>query len=755
MNLKEYISIKHKSYEEVINYFIVKNGQPKFNYSDNRGIKKGYERHHIREDQESNLSSPEKQKLFPHLQTPDQLVYLKPEEHLFVHLLISSEVILKDTASEKCEDLSKGGISLILNKHYSKMNKHLLAKMFADYFNKISTQALYEADNSTEALEVATKIFGITDYLKLEIEKYLAKNLCFSHNKLAYLDVESNLLSHPSVIVEICTGGGKTCLGLEYMIQHKQEGKKFLVVVPKNNIKDGWESKEDYNGKLYDVISIQTLVKEPTYKKYLESGCYWGIIIDEVHHMHEAAKKWNIPIKYAKEKGFKILGLTATPANSQRSSDEPIFEGRIVVGLDIVTAIKEGKMWPFNYISSIYRLNNEAISGISDAEYNILCGPIDVFLKEHSVPSIILETEAQLDRKQRKGIIYVSDTRNIPISKKDDKLAVFNECISLVKGAYPNAEFVIISSHQTAELNVQNKQKFINEKEKDIFLVSYGMVNEGSHYEGVNTLIMFRATKSDILFVQQLGRIMRLRKDGDEDPQLVVFDFTNYIFSAMTQEGTSDKIQSESSLKNKKDKILNPMKYNEGMDVICRCEHQNILNLLDELRSAKDNTRKNTLFTEAMQELNMNFDDLSLFFEDDLEEWTNMKIDAEETIKIKAGPSVISDSIINNSNKNDLGQVKAFEDKDSKEGKSVITKGDKTTMSKPQLLVYLITLISKWAFFVSAIDEDLNIIYDDKLEQFCKFYKIKKAGYERILASRYSVYLKGMLKLLKNSLLSV
>lgn len=746
MNLQEYKAIRHLSYDEVMNYFINKNGQPKVSYGKNGYNKKGYECHHIREDQESDLSDAKKIRDFPEFQQPECLVYLKYDEHLLAHLLISAEVLLKDTNSERCEDLSKGGIGLILGNHINSVNKEVLANMLADYCNKISTQMVLDVNNSREALEFVKKNYGLTDERVVKkVESLLKDPICLDHNRQAYVETEAMLLKNNSAISCICTCGGKTPFALEYMREHIEQGKKFLVITPNKQIYEQW-TKDSSSSDIYEVYTIQTFYKEHKYTEELDSNKYCGIIVDEVHHIHSEAEKWTKCAHYALEKGLKILGLTATVSESQISENDPLFGGRIVYGLDIAEGIKNGTLWPYNYISTIY--TNE---GLSNSEYNMIQDKLDMFLSKHNIAEIIKSTENELKRAyQKKGIIFVTGTRNIPDSEKENKLAVFEKTIAQVKDAYPNATFYIISSHQDKNTNAENKVAFINEKEKDVFLVSYGMVNEGAHYEGINTLIMFRTTRSSILFNQQLGRIMRLKCKCPEDPHLVVFDFSNNIFTLLDEDEDEEYTKPENTGKKRNPK---PMTYLPGQDVICRCECQDIVDLLMQLKLNREAGREDRLLSRVFEELNIDLNDetLSDFFEDETEEWKDVEILTKNNVNITKSPvKVVRDSINENTEQ-------TFKSNDTqvtiKTGKNNSNNGNtKVKMNKAQLLTYLVKLVTDRAFICEALTTDLEITDDVLLSKLCKEVKLKRSGYDKLLGSEYKNCLKGRLILLNNDL---
>ena len=746
MNLQEYKSIRHLSYDEVMNYFINKNGQPKVAYGKNGYNKEGYECHHIREDQESNLSDSQKIKDFPELQQPECLVYLKYDEHLLAHLLISAEVLLKDTNSERCEDLSKGGIGLILGNHTSSMNKEVLANMLADYCNKISVQTALDVNNSREALEFVKNNYGLADEKVIKkVESLLKDPICLDHNRQAYVETEAMLLKNNSAISCICTCGGKTPFALEYMREHIQESKKFLVITPNKQIYEQW-TKDSSSSNMYEVYTIQTFYKEHKYTEELDSNKYCGIIVDEVHHIHSEAEKWTKCAHYALEKGLKILGLTATVSESQLSESDPLFGGRIVYGLDIADGIKNGTLWPYNYISAIY--TND---GLSNTEYNMIQDKLDMFLSTHKIATIITKTENELKRVgQKKGIIFVTGTRNIPDAEKENKLAVFEKTIAQVKDAYPNATFYIISSHQDKSTNAKNKAAFINEKEKDVFLVSYGMVNEGAHYEGINTLIMFRTTRSSILFNQQLGRIMRLKCKCPEDPHLTVFDFSNNIFTLLEEDEDEEYTESRSTGKKRNPK---PMTYLPGHDVICRCECQDIVDLLIQLKLNREAGREDRLLSKVFEELNIDLDDqtLSDFFEDETEEWKDIEILTKDNVNITKSPvKVIRDTTTENTEQ-------TFGSNDTqvtiKVGKNKSNNGNTTVkMSKAQLLAYLTKLVTDRAFICEALSINLEVKDDILLSKLCKELKLKRSGYDKLLGSQYKECLKGRLILLNDSL---
>ena len=81
-----------------------------------------------------------------------------------------------------------------------------------------------------------------------------------------------------------------------------------------------------------------------------------------------------------------------------------------------------------------------------------------------------------------------------------------------------------LSKSDVGEHPVEFFKKWFEEA-REGFLCAVNMISEGAHYRGVNTIFMFRRTKSELLFQQQIGRIISLSKF--DNPNAILFDLVN------------------------------------------------------------------------------------------------------------------------------------------------------------------------------------------------------------------------------------
>jgi superfamily II DNA or RNA helicase len=136
------------------------------------------------------------------------------------------------------------------------------------------------------------------------------------------------------------------------------------------------------------------------------------------------------------------------------------------------------------------------------------------------------------------------------------------------------------------------------------------MVNEGAHYEGVNTLVMFRRTNSSTLYLQQLGRVVVTTQK--QNPDGIVFDFTNnaenLIYnSAVTVEQTSEaESETERTEDEKQDvirKVKDVIKSLSGKEVIHQDYTEDCVKTLMALREAKTSSKQNAVIYMAFADL--------------------------------------------------------------------------------------------------------------------------------------------------------
>lgn len=298
------------------------------------------------------------------------------------------------------------------------------------------------------------------------------------------------------------TGLGKTKLGLEYL---RKFGYKALVLCPDNTVKDNWEKWGKEETRPITYASFMRSYAKEDYSKYQI------LICDEAHRC--TAPKWGEGVRYVLEKGLlKVIGLTATPKEKKDKKNfettAEFFNHKVCQGYTILDGIENGIIHDFSYIGAIYDTSEirQQYANIND---KVLLGELDLEL--NNTPTMDEILTRHMPKSKRKGIIFVSS------------IEAMDEAENIMRNLYPNIEYKRLHSH-LPNREIKDAKDWFEETDEG-YLLTVNMVNEGAHYSGINTLIMFRKTQSSLLFNQQLGRI--IIKTDKKDPEGIVFDLVN------------------------------------------------------------------------------------------------------------------------------------------------------------------------------------------------------------------------------------
>lgn len=364
------------------------------------------------------------------------------------------------------------------------------------------------------------------------------------------LDADRKIRGHYHNLVVAATGTGKTIISaFDYkrfckenpgkinkllFVAHREEILKqsrdaFRVVLRDQNFGDLYVGTYKPGSIDHLFVSIQTLNSQQLWSK-LQPDYYDFIIVDEFHHA--AADSYQRLLNYFKPK--ILLGLTATPERMDRKSILSWFDEHIAAEIRLPEAIDRKLLSPFQYFGVSDNID------LSDVRW--VRGGYD-----HDQLSK-LYTEDKKIADQRATLIinrldyYVSDM---------DKVKGLGFCVSKDHANYMSAFFnhygipsmCLTSDTGQTERNDAKKQ-LVNGNIKFIFVVD--LYNEGVDIPEVNTVMFLRPTDSLTVFLQQLGRGLRLA-DGKEC--LTVLDFigqanAHYNFEEKFQAISADTRQS-------------------------------------------------------------------------------------------------------------------------------------------------------------------------------------------------------------------
>jgi superfamily II DNA or RNA helicase/SOS-response transcriptional repressor LexA len=309
------------------------------------------------------------------------------------------------------------------------------------------------------------------------------------------------------------TGTGKTYLSA-FDVQ-KCKPKKFLFVVHRltiaekamatfkellgDNIKMGI-----YSGVHRDIeadylfSTVQTISKLDHLNKFAHQHFDY-IVIDETHRA--GAESYKKIMDYFKP-DF-LLGMTATPERTDGADIFELFDHNIAYEIRLHRALEEGMLSPFHYYGvTDLTINEEEIDTL--AKFNQLKA-------QERVDRIIEKVELfGCDDGEVRGLVFCADNK--------DSLQL---SLEFNRRGYKTIALTGNNDENDRQQAIRRLESEI-ETDKLDYIFTVDIFNEGIDIPKVNQIIMLRPTQSAIVFVQQLGRGLRLEHSKE---YLTVIDF--------------------------------------------------------------------------------------------------------------------------------------------------------------------------------------------------------------------------------------
>lgn len=397
---------------------------------------------------------------------------------------------------------------------------------FESYFNDEEFKTFTEEDE--EKLKMELKKARVSD-LKNEnndIANIDVRPYHYQQEILDTLSVERDVLGHNKNLVVAATGVGKTVISAfdykNFKSQNKGKVNRLLFIAHREDIlsqslKTFRTILRDRNfGGLYSgnftpnnidhvFMTIQTF-NSKKFDECLDKEFYDFIIIDEFHHA--SAPSYQKILEHFEPK--VLLGLTATPERMDGKDVLEYFDGRISSEMRLGEAIDKKLLSTFQYFCVSDELDLSKLKWSKGGYDN----------KELTE----LLTIDKLNSKKRADLVirslhdYISDI---------DEVVGLGFCVSIEHANFMANYFndkkipsVAISSKTTKDERDKAKSGLINGKYKFAFVVD--LYNEGVDIPEVNTILFLRPTESLTVFLQQLGRGLRL---SDNKECLTVLDY--------------------------------------------------------------------------------------------------------------------------------------------------------------------------------------------------------------------------------------
>jgi superfamily II DNA or RNA helicase len=262
-----------------------------------------------------------------------------------------------------------------------------------------------------------------------------------------------------------------------------------------------------YSGGRHDtdcdicLATVQTLARQEHLSRFTSNNFQY-MIIDEFHHA--TANSYLALLNHFRPRF--LLGLTATPYRMDNRDIYGLCDNNVIYEIRLKEAIGRGLLVPFHYF------------GVYDEEidYSQVAVRNGVYVTE--------DLERELSRIERANLVL--EKYKLMASAR-----TLGFCASINHAEYMAKFFTDRDVKSVAVHSQRTNSPYSAEREEAVKLLEQGKVsvvfavdifNEGVDIPSLDTVVFLRPTESYTIFLQQLGRGLRLC-DGKD--QLTVLDF--------------------------------------------------------------------------------------------------------------------------------------------------------------------------------------------------------------------------------------
>jgi superfamily II DNA or RNA helicase len=400
-------------------------------------------------------------------------------------------------------------ISHIIEKFQKTFNSYWQSsdfEIFKENLHKEKLQISLSQSSSAHFTNLNNSFFDVNPYpFQLEI--------------LEKLEVERNCHHRFRNLIVAATGTGKTVISaFDYkkFRQHNQSSKilflahrkeilnqslnTFRGILKDNNFGELWLDGFVPSNYEYVFASVNTL-NNRLENIELSPEYYDYIVVDECHHLKAAS--YRDIISYFKPK--ILLGLTATPERMDGGDIQEDFHNRIAAEIRLPEALNRKLLCPFQYF------------GISDS---VDLSSVTWEKGKYAVSELTYIYTA--NNKRVGEIILAIDKYTKDI--KDVRALGF--CVSIEHARFMAEKFLLagLKADYLTSANVQDRDIIRRKLQiKEInYLFVVDIFNEGVDIPEIDTVLFLRPTESLTVFLQQLGRGLRLAENKE---CLTVLDF--------------------------------------------------------------------------------------------------------------------------------------------------------------------------------------------------------------------------------------
>lgn len=252
------------------------------------------------------------------------------------------------------------------------------------------------------------------------------------------------------------------------------------------------------------------------------------VIFDEIHHCagscdHDA-NAWGSPIiKKIKDEAAYTIALTGTPWRSDSLpialSEYCVKSGAVVC--DYVYGLKQAVQDDVCRVPQIVAVDNDRITITNSVEQRNFNSFLDLLSQNIMPYSEIVRNDLVIEQLLHRAIDKLSELRTVNGSAGGlviaSSIAHAYRIMQIMKSEF-NADAIIVTSNE----NKPNKIIKQFRKSKDEWLISVGMVSEGTNIPRLQVCCNLTNVKTEMYFRQILGRILRKTDASNQEAYMFI-----------------------------------------------------------------------------------------------------------------------------------------------------------------------------------------------------------------------------------------
>ena len=245
------------------------------------------------------------------------------------------------------------------------------------------------------------------------------------------------------------------------------------------------------------------------------------VVIDECHHAHTNSVSYqNIigALHAGTDNGPQLLGLTATPFLADPDARlEPVFGESPLVRIDMIYGLQNGFLSQVDYRLFTDNINWDGLKTLNGADLSPKSVNRAFFIKEWDDGIIQELRRTWTEIAEPKAIVFCGTIEHALLMK--DKINAQGFC---------KADAIYSGSARGISMTQYQRNLMLSEFEAGVlnFICTVDVFNEGIDVPDVNIVVFNRVTHSRRIFVQQLGRGLRVSAGKEK---AIVLDFAQDI----------------------------------------------------------------------------------------------------------------------------------------------------------------------------------------------------------------------------------